>query len=156
MSGQTSYELESDPAFAGMKADLGFDRIISKLAEGEINFGRGVIKGTSDDQVKIPSALGVFRGISVHTHKEPSGIATNDAKYNDEDLVSVMTQGAIWVDVEASNTPVIDDPAFVNVAIGGAQLGKFTSVSVANIATGAIFKEVNTSLKLARIEINIP
>jgi hypothetical protein len=156
MSGQTSYPLNSDIAFAGMKADLGFDRIISKIGEGEINFGRGVVIGTTDDQVKIPTVVATFRGFSVHTHKMPSAPGLSDAKYNDEDLVSVMTRGTLWVAIETSNTPAIDDPVFVNVAIGGAELGKVTDVSVGNIATGAIFREVNTSLKLARVEINLP
>jgi len=156
MSQQTDYNYDSPVAFAGMKADSGFDRVESALAEGAIPFGHGVIRGTEDDQVKNSDAVALFQGISLHKHKEPSGIGLEDAAYKDTDSVSVMTQGAVWCPIEDSNAPSVDDDVYINVAIGGAELGKVTDVSAGNIATGGVFKQIDSVNKLALVIINRP
>lgn len=51
---QISYSQDFPVAFAGLKADAGFDRIESFAAEGAVGFGLGVVNGESADQVKIP------------------------------------------------------------------------------------------------------
>ncbi len=158
MSVQTSYPRNAEIAFAGMKVDLGFDRVESFLAEGAIGFGLGVQAGTGDDQVLVSGSVGVFRGVAVHKHTEPSAVGANDAQYLDERTVSVLRQGLIWMPIETSNQGVIavDDAAFVNVVIGGAELGKVTSVSVANLATNGVVRQVDTTTQLAAIEFNLP
>lgn len=159
MTVQTSYPLNSEQAFAGMKADVGFDRVESFLAEGSIEFGVGVIGGTTaGEQVKTADAVARLLGISLHIHKEPSAPGLNDAKYNDKDSVSVLTQGQVWMPVETSNqgTIAIGDPAFINVAIVGAELGKVTSVATANVAVGGFIEEYDSATKLALVSINLP
>ena len=45
---QTAYNINLTEAFAGMKADLSFDKVISRIAEGAIPFGRGVTAETAN------------------------------------------------------------------------------------------------------------
>ena len=159
MSVQTSYNSNSDVAFAGMKADSGFDRVNSGIGEGTIPFGHGLIAGTNTEtQVKNADVAGVFRGISVHKHREPSAVGANDAEYAGEEMVSALTQGRIWCAVETSvsGSIAIDDDVFINVDIGGAELGKITDTVGTNIATGGKVVKVDAALELAQIEINLP
>ncbi len=160
---QESYNIDQPEAFAGLKGDAGFDRVESFLAEGEIAFGLGLIEGTDPvTQVKVPSGTGdVVRGISLHQHLEKA-LITGVASYKDEEAVSVMRQGLVWMRHEDSDvgTLVVDDVVFINVAIGGAQLGRVTSVSVNNvpIPTG-VARKLSTDPDgngIALIEINLP
>lgn len=54
---QLSYHINQDEAFAGMKADSRFDTVESKIAEGSIPFGFGVVSGVNDavNQVRDPA-----------------------------------------------------------------------------------------------------
>lgn len=158
---QTSYTIDQPEAFAGMKGDSEFDNIESAAAEGAVGFGLGLEAGTDDvNQVKIPAdANGVFRGISVHQHVEPlAGVA----QYLDTETVSVMRKGKVWMQIETTDigTLVVDDAVFVNVAIGGVQLGRVTSVSTANLAIPrGVCRKLSLDpdgIAIALIEINIP
>lgn len=52
---QTSYDRNFDEAYAGMKADSGFDRVESFQARTAVPFGRGVSAETGDvNEVQIP------------------------------------------------------------------------------------------------------
>lgn len=160
---QDAYNIDQPVAFAGLKGDASYDRVETGLAEGAIGFGLGLEAGTDPEkQVKVPSAPGgVVRGISVHQHVEKT-LGTGVAQYEDEDAVGVMRQGLIWMRQETSDigTLAIDDPVYINVAIGGAQLGRVTSVSTGNvlIPTG-VCRKLSTDpdgFGIALIEINIP
>lgn len=253
---QTSYSVNQPVAFAGLKANAQFDKVESFLAEGAIDFGLGLVKGTSNDQVKVPilnvsilsidadlitsnstvatvngnsttatvfatdhdttmaaiaakiallddvvsavvtpgardititgtnsviitasavttagasqgtwtqaqSSGDVFRGISIHQHVEKAFL-TGVAQYLDEDAVSTLRQGEVWMRQEDSDvgTLAVDDAVYVNAQIGGAQIGRVTSVSTGNvlIPTG-VCRELSTDPDgngIARIDINIP
>jgi len=254
MSVQTSYPQNAPVAFPGMKADSGFDRVVSRLAEEDIPFGYGLVGGTDkENQVRMPvlnqsilsidadlissnstvatvngnsttatvfatdhettmaaiatkiaalagvdtatyagtgrdivivgdegvaisasavttggasqgtwtqaqSSIEKFVGLAVHIHKEPSGVGLNDAEYKDEESVSVMRQGVLWALVETSNQGTLkaEDDVYINVAIGGAEKGKVTSVSTGNVSTGGTVLTYDSSTKLAKVEINLP
>jgi len=66
---QTTYEKNQMPAFEGQRANLGLINIISKVVEGKgIPFGRAVVRGTADNQVKLPSKSGqYFMGVTEMT-----------------------------------------------------------------------------------------
>ena len=160
---QTQYNIDQPEAFAGLIGDSGVTRKETGLAEGIIKFGLGLVVGTDTErQVKVPSSPGdVVRGISIHQHVEQA-LNTGVAEYKDEDAVDVMRRGLVWMRQEDSDvgTLVIDDPAYINVAIGGAQLGRVTSVSTGNdlIPTGVVRKLSNDpeGNGIALIEINLP
>lgn len=253
---QNAYTIDQPEAFAGMKGDSEFDNIESFAAEGVVDFGFGLVKGESDDQVKTPilnksvlsidadlvtsnstiatvngnsttatvfasthaatmaviagkiaalagiasavysgsgrditivgdngvvvtssavttagagqgtwtqaqSSNDVFRGISVHQHT-PKAIGTGIANYKDTDTVSTMRQGRIWMRIETANigTLAVDDIVFTNVAIGGVQEGRVTSVSTNNVVMPrCVCRKLSVDpdgLAIALIGINLP
>ena len=85
------YEDQMNPAFAGMKADAGFDRVETYpvAADGLVY---GVVVGR-DASGKAVAGKGVAAvGISVHSHVPLVPLKQGDA-------VSVMTRGLIWARV---------------------------------------------------------
>ena len=53
---QLSYDINTDEAYAGLKVDSRFDTVESKLAQGAIGFGLGVVSGEDAvNQVRDPS-----------------------------------------------------------------------------------------------------
>lgn len=238
---QTTVQRDLSAAYAGMKADAGFDRVETYKADGSINFGRAVGAEAGEEYaVRIPtrdvaallfdadfvtsnsiiitvngvataavpfntdhdttvddvaaailaltavtsvtltdatnnreftietkgvtitvseavtggasqatgtptySSNDVFRGISVHQHNEVG-------YYEDDEPVSTMTQGVVWVDAAIAVTK--DQTVYVDIANG---LGKFTSASSGNLATGGKFKKTITAAGIVPVEINIP
>jgi len=45
---QLSYNIDMSESFAGLKADAEFDKVITRMADGEINFGRACCSETGD------------------------------------------------------------------------------------------------------------
>lgn len=123
---QTSYDLTQEVGVAGQKADAGFDRVESFAAEGAVPFGRAVIRGTADNQAEVAdSAEGEFLGVAIRTHTQEQDFPEGGAEYRDEDTVSVLTDGVIFVETLDDNTDA-GDLAYVDVTAGDDQ-GKFTT-----------------------------
>lgn len=91
----TTYNQILKPAFAGMKADSGYDRVESYLAETAIPFGVVVTLGTSANQVKLGGTTGI--GVALHSH-------TIVNQYESQDTVSVITKGLVWCQVKTGGT----------------------------------------------------
>lgn len=161
MSNQTSVDIDFVQAFAGLVGDLRTKIIEGKLGEGTIRFGIGLVAGTDlSRQVKeVAADTDTFRGFAVHKHKARN-ITTDVTVIADEEGVDVLRQGVIWCPVETTvAVPAIDVAVFLNVAVVGAELGRVTQVSTANLATGGIFKQLATGPDgedLALVEINLP
>lgn len=156
---QTSIQRDFSIAFAGMKSDSRFDHVDTGIAEGAIGFGLGVEPGTDPErQVQLVSGVNELLGVALHKHKEQSTAGAQDAAYADTEAVSVLRKGTVWMPIEDSQIGVLAarDVAYINVAIGGAELGKVTGVSTANIPTGGRVKRVDDALGLAEVEINLP
>lgn len=140
---QTSYPMYKDRAFAGMLATSEFSQVTTRVAEGDIEFGLGMVNGSTDLGVKVPSATtDVFAGIARHTHN----IA---GKYKTKDAVNNATHGVYYVPVTVD--VVAHTPAYVIST--GANAGKFTNVSTNNIATGAKFRESGTAGSLVQVAL---
>jgi len=67
------------------------------------------------------------------------------------DAVNTIRQGQVWVETSAAVTA--DSDAYVDVAGG---IGKFTSSSSGNLATGGKFRSTTAGAGLAKLEINLP
>ena len=82
---QLSYNNNQATAFAGMKVDLIYDQTESfavETAEG-LEFGIFAAIGTDPvQQVKVPEAAEVIRGISLHQHVEKGEQTEHAAKTN--------------------------------------------------------------------------
>ena len=134
---QTSYTQDFVIGQVGQIADISNRVIDSFAAEGTIAFGIAVARGTNKQKQVIPFAGTGFVGVSVFEHNE-------DGLYNDEDSVSVMTSGRIYVTTAA--TVVAGTTAyavnatglFTNVATDATAVGKFLTSG-----TGIVVLELN-------------
>lgn len=134
---QTSYTQDYVIGQAGQIADISDRTIDSFAAEGEIGFGIAVARGTNKQKQVIPFAGTGFVGISVFEHNE-------NGLYKDEDSVSVMTSGRIYVTTAA--TVVAGTTAFAvnatgaitNVSTAATAIGKFLTSG-----TGIVVLELN-------------
>jgi hypothetical protein len=124
---------------------------IETVEDTEITVTEAVTGGAGQaDGTITESTDNAFRGIAVHSHREPS--AQNVAQFDDEDSVSTLTKGLIWVPVTVA--VAADDDAYV---IGsGSDAGKFTNVSSNNVATGGKFKSSTSGAGIAKVVINLP
>ena len=156
---QTS--VESQPiGDAGDQADSGNHDVISRLAEGDLHFGRYSVLGTDKDrQGKLPSTaaeitddkkgLGVVRS----THAIESS-TSGEPRYLDKNMANVMRQGRIHVTTEDAVTPDSD----VFVRFQGGNEGKFRSdADGGNAAQLSRAKWVNSvgAGKVAILEIDL-
>lgn len=134
---QTSYTQDYVIGQAGQIADISDRTIDSFAAEGEIGFGIAVARGTDKQKQVIPFAGTGFVGISVFEHNE-------NGLYKDEDSVSVMTSGRIYVTTAA--TVVAGETAYAVNATG-----LFTNV---NTAATAIGKFLTSGTGIVVLELN--
>jgi len=114
-------------ATAGQKVDLRNDNVISFAAEGVVPFGLAVKRGTDPEKqcIVISANTETLLGVALKTH---TVVQTGDiAQYADTDTVSVLEQGAVYVEVTAA--VVAGEAAYVDVANG-----KFTNVATDNLA----------------------
>ena len=134
---QTSYTQDYEIGQVGQIADISDRTIDSFAAEGIIAFGIAVARGTNKQKQVIPFAGSGFVGISVFEHNE-------NGLYNDEDSVSVMTSGRIYVTTAATVVAgttayaVNATGAITNVATNATAIGKFLTSG-----TGIVVLELN-------------
>lgn len=83
------------PAFAGMKADAGFDRVETYPSAAEIPFG--TVVGADESGAVSAGQTRRPLGIALHSHA-----VTGDA-YPAKTPVSVMTRGVAWARCGASD-----------------------------------------------------
>lgn len=158
---QTSYSINQPVAFAGLKVDIGFDRVESYLVEESagIRMGLAVAVGTDKvNQVELPTAAAVIRGITVHEHNEKA-LSTGANIYADEEAASVLRQGLVWMPVSGT-APAVDAAVYAMVDTAAAA-GFATSAAGTNnilIPTAVCRKtgvdpDGNT---IVAVEINLP
>lgn len=134
---QTSYTQDYVIGQVGQIADTSNRVIDSFAAEGTIAFGIAVARGTNKQKQVIPFAGSGFVGISVFEHNE-------NGLYEDDDSVSVMTSGRIYVTTAA--TVVAGETAYAvnatgaitNVTTAATAIGKFLTSG-----TGIVVLELN-------------
>ena len=154
---QDAYTAEQEVAHEGQRADLGLIDIISKAAEGsEINFGRAVIRGTSDDQAKLPSATGqAFMGVTEFTTAWAAN-ASDVHLYEENREMNIVTFGRMWVITEEAVVP--GDPVFFRHTAGGGGsiIGRFRTdadTASADQIVGATFETTAGAGALAMIKL---
>lgn len=107
MTVQTGYEQNIERAFEGMIADINPKVTVTGIVEeaNGIDFGRGVIRGTSDDQILLPSGSGnTLKGVTVHSHSFEQN-AAGVTLMPDEAAGTVMEDGFIYVQPEDAVIP---------------------------------------------------
>ena len=137
-----------EKAEAGAKYDIRPDVVSSRSAEGIIAFGLAVTYGTDPENQcdVVDNVADVFLGVAL---KQQTIVVPNAGtpQYADKDTVSVLEEGAVWVEV--TDDVVAGTAAFVDIANG-----KFTDVSALNLAVpGGSFETSAVSGELAVLKI---
>lgn len=84
---QTSYDRDQNVAYAGMKADAEFDKVISRVAEGVVPFGSGVGAETGDNEkCRVPA-------------KDNASLAF-DADFVTSNKINGTVNGVAWTEVD--------------------------------------------------------
>ena len=94
-----------------IEMDAGVQITVTTVVTGGVSQATGTPTYSSDN---------VFRGIALHKHREPSGVAQTDAQYANPEAVSVLRQGAAWGEVSLAVTA--DEVAYVDIAAATALL----------------------------------
>jgi hypothetical protein len=160
---QTTYSLEPAVAVAGLIADTGFRDVQSRILEQAAGAapGRLMVKGTGQDQVKLPTAAGDVTNDAIgflvwNTMMEPNGFPTPGAAvWQDKDAVPVLGKGRIWVPVTGAAT--LDDGG-VFVIHSGADAGTVRGTADASATVLGSSKVLRSGLigGVSLVEINLP
>lgn len=140
----------------------GSGRDITIIGENGVVIDASAVTTLGDSQgtwTQAQTSNDAFVGVALHQHVEQvSGVA----QYADEEAVSTIRQGLVWMRQETSDvgTLSVGDDCYIDVAIGGVQAGRVTSVSTGNkLIPTAVCKKLSTDpdgYGIALIEINIP
>ena len=137
------YGYEDAKGFPGMNATSAVDTVESFAAEGDVQPGTFVTRGTDKDkQVKaISSASDVPVGIAVHTHHEPGTV------YSDGATVPIIVNGEVYVEVSGAVTA--GGAVYIDATgkIGGATLTDGVAV------TNTQFMESASDGEISRVRI---
>ena len=161
---QVTYSNVPAAAFPGMLADSGPWDIESALAEVPLDAGLGVMVGATTGPtptVKLPSASGdlaKFKGIACYeAARMPTG---NANRFKVSDPISCVTQGRVWVQVDATAGGDMVDEGPVYWVFTGANAGKFRgdagSGPSAVLVPNAKCKIGGSAGSVAMIKINLP
>lgn len=112
MATQTTYSYSTPSGVPGGLLDINPYHTVSKLIEdaSNVKFGVGVVKGTSDAQVKVGS--GTFVGVLVEKAHELD--KDNAVVIGKGESLTVLTKGGIWARVADSvKTAAFGDKLYV-------------------------------------------
>lgn len=158
---QTTYEAEHAAAFEGQKANLGLANITSKVAQGsDVPFGRAVVRGTADNQAKLPTGASQgFLGITELTSAWSEN-ASDLHLYSENREMNILDFGEIWVYTEQSVVP--GDAVYFRHTADTAPLdviGRFrkdASGGDAELIVGASFETTTAAGGLAKLKMDAP
>jgi len=155
---QLTYNFDMSVAVAGMVSDSRAANIISRAAEGDVDFGLALIQGTDPKvQVKVPlAAAGVFEGISVESWNVVQVLSTNTGLYKDTESVPVLRKGKIWVHIDQDIS--INDPVYFRHTGGNeGYFRKDADTGNADLVPTGVFRgDATAASGIAEIEINLP
>ena len=138
------YDNYMNPAFAGMKADSGFDRVESGAVAAD-GLQSGVIVG-KDAKGLIVAGKGVKAaiGVTIHSHAQLE-------PYKQGDCVSVMTRGLCWARVATGKTAAAGEAVKfdANGLIDNTAANTLTNATIRDV------KDVNGE-KIACVELHAP
>lgn len=111
MAAQTTYSYSTPSGVPGGLLDINPYHTVSKLIEdaSNVKFGVGVVKGTSDAQVKVGS--GTFVGVLVEKAHELD--KDNAVVIGKGESLTVLTKGGIWARVADDAEVAFGDDLYV-------------------------------------------
>lgn len=123
---QTSYSTGVGPAIQGQMADQTLASVRSFLAETDLPFGVGLVKGAADNTCKLPgTAADVFEGASLSSFAHANASLAGTLGVPAKDTADVLARGTMWVTAESAVDPT--QPVYCRYAANGGntQLGSF-------------------------------
>ena len=159
---QTSYSIDMAAATDGLLYDIGFNDIVSGIAQGAMVPGVFVTKGTTDKGVKVPAAAAevtnplLARGFVVRDLAKEVD-ASGELSYVAEDVVSVIKKGRIWVKCEDAFNQSDAVLVRITAASPNLQLGQIRVGATSNavVLAGAKILNSGTAGQLALLEIDL-
>ena len=158
---QTTYSAEHAAAFEGQRANLGLININSKVAQdSDVPFGRAVVRGTADNQAKLPTATGQgLVGITEMTTAWSEN-ASDLHLYSENREMNIIDFGEVWVYTEQSVVP--GDAVYFRHTADTAPLdviGRFrkdASGGDADLIVGASFETTTAAGGIAKVKMDAP
>lgn len=128
--------------------------IVTRFAKGGVKFGRALVKGTNDNDARVPAAnTDKFIGIAAHSVEASS--LKNEA-YADGDVLAMAERGTFQVYVEEAVSP--GDPVRIRyVADTGKFPGDFATTEDGGktaLLIGAEFISETTAAGIATIKLS--
>lgn len=139
------YDDYMQPAFAGMKADSGNDRVESFAATAAVPFGV-VVTGTGE--TVAAGGADTVRGISLHSH------AVAGSEYAEKECVSTMTRGLCWARVTEGQAATAEGAVYFAAADG-----TVSDLNTGTALTNAVFrgdKITADGVDIALVELHHP
>ena len=159
MAVQTTYAIDHNEAYAGMKADQQLNNTVSKLNKGAVNieFGKAIVTD-GEDGGKLAIATSVekeFIGVSMRELNRAIEDGDVLGAVANKDF-TVITHGVVWV--KAADIVAKDDPVFMRV--GATDTGDFANVvgavgTLSVAITGAKFLTAGNVGDLVKISIGL-
>lgn len=159
---QLNYQIYMDEGQRGLKADVGFDSVLSYSASEDLDFGLGVqlVSGTEKRAKQPDNNTDVFLGVTLRTHTMEQNLNGQVFYKQNQDEVNVLSKGRVYCYVEQSVSPGDDVYVRYDAGASGEPLGAFTNTSTP--ASGSTFqvngarflKDVGNNLAI--IEFNLP
>ena len=158
MSAQTTYKFGTAMGAAGGIVDLApyaIDTFMNEEANGAMDFGVAVVKGTKKTQIKKPAsgaAAADICGVTVNNRTTEMDRLGNVEMLNNKP-VGVMRYGRIYVRVATGVTPAIDDATYA--LVNGDEAGYFTNASGSGAVTvkGRFLSTVDATTGVAMVEL---
>jgi hypothetical protein len=125
--------------------------IHSMIAEGDVNFGRGIVRGSASNKAKLPSSSSEeFLGVAGFSIQAAD---LDNRKYGDGDALAVVESGVVSVEVEEAVEPGDDVRLRISEEAGtkGYQKWEFASAKAGTDSTGLAN---NTTAYTAAIKVN--
>lgn len=162
MAVQTTVSADPSKPFAGKLHGTGAFTLLSRI-NGEssaIRFGVGVVEGTTEGTILLPSLTGFsLLGIVAHEHRADNRTMSNDDGLAAGGQANVLTNGLIWVQPEQDAiTPA--SPVYVRHTAGGGNLkGSFrkdADTNKADAVTQCRYLTSGSSTVPVLLQINRP
>jgi hypothetical protein len=152
MAYQTSYSATHAAAYAGMIAtSLPYSLASGNVeAAAGVQFGKPVVVGTGDRNVKVPALSGdsKFLGVAVRSNDARLAVAADVDEYNRYDECAYLINGEVWVTVGEN---VADgDPVYFS-ALDGTWLK--AAATDAHLIAGAMWMTTATNGNLAKLRL---
>jgi hypothetical protein len=128
------------------------ESIITRVCDGAIGFGRGVIDETDGESTVFDTAAGIWSGVALYA---PQAAGVDDQTYNDGEEASVLRAGVVTVYSGEAVNPAADVRC-IHTTVSGFTVGDFRATAIADKTSkinGARWAETTTAAGYVKLEL---